>query len=126
MTNPLVLVADDDPLLLSLLEIRLKNAGFGVALAKDGVCALEMFARCRPQVAVLDAMMPRMGGFEMLRHIRSRATSSEVRVVMLTALKHEDDIVGALRQGADDYLVKPFSPSELIARIERWRMEKAA
>lgn len=126
MASPLVLVADDDPLLQSLLDLRLRSAGYGVALAKDGVAVVEALALTRPDLVVLDALMPRMGGFEVLRCIRAQESLRGVRIIMLTALRHEDDIVSALRQGADDYLVKPFSPDELIARIARWVPARAA
>jgi DNA-binding response OmpR family regulator len=126
MSRPLVLVADDDPLLRQLLELRLRVAGYEVIAVRDGVAALEALQLARPFALVLDAMMPRLGGFELLRHVRAKESAERVRVIMLTALRHEDDIVSALQQGADDYLTKPFSPDELIARLGRFSRGKAA
>lgn len=120
MSIPTILVADDDPLLVALLEIRLKDAGYQTATAKDGVAALEALCASKASVVVLDAMMPRMGGFEVLRRLRADKSKSVVRIIMLTALRHEDDAISALKQGADDYVTKPFSVDELMARIERF------
>lgn len=126
MSNPRILITDDDPLLLQLLDLRLRGAGFDVSTALDGLAALNVLGSVDPDVILLDAMMPRMGGFEVLRRLRAQHAHRKIRVLMLTALRHEDDIVSALEQGADDYLVKPFSPDELIARIRRWVPSKAA
>lgn len=126
MPTSCILIADDDPLLLQLLELRLRGAGFDVRTAPDGLAALDVLDSTKPDVVLLDAMMPRMGGFEVLRRLRAQPEQGKIRVLMLTALRHEDDIVNALQQGADDYLVKPFSPDELIARIRRWVPSEAA
>jgi DNA-binding response OmpR family regulator len=115
-----ILLADDDPLVCALLELRLKQVGYDVHVAADGLAALDALELVKPDVVVLDAMMPRLGGFDVLRRIRGQPRLHRLRVMMLTALRHEGDVVNAMRQGADDYLAKPFSPDELIARIERW------
>lgn len=115
-----VLIADDYPLLLMLLEHRLTAAGHTVVTAPDGLAAWGMIPALRPSLVILDSMMPRMGGIEVLRRIRADPLLAPTRVFMLTALRHEDDVVNALMLGAEDYLTKPFNPDELTARIARW------
>ena len=114
-----VLVCDDDALLVDLLEYRLSTRGFEVVIARDGSEALDELSRAIPDLIVLDAMMPVMDGHEVLRRIRETEAYSSIPVVMLTARKQERDIVGALELGASDYIVKPFIPEELVARISR-------
>ncbi|TPI11712.1 response regulator [Mesorhizobium sp. B4-1-1] len=114
-----ILICDDDPLLLELMEFRLKAKGYEVVKAVDGAEALEKVRRDAPDVVVLDAMMPKADGLEVLARIKGDPALSETPVVMLTARKGEKDIVSALDKGADDYLVKPFIPEELLARLAR-------
>ena len=115
----LVLVCDDDPLLLDLLEFRLGGRGYRVAVARDGGEAIARMQEEVPAAVVLDAMMPVMDGYQVLRRIRSDHALDAVKVVMLTARHKERDIVEALELGADDYIVKPFIPEELVARLAR-------
>lgn len=110
-----VLLVDDDPDLLSVTGFALRQAGFLVVTAMDGVMALEVFEQEQPDLAVLDINLPRMNGFELARRLRE---GSSVPVIMLTVRGEEDDVVRALSLGADDYLTKPFSPKILIARIK--------
>lgn len=126
MTPSSILVVDDDPLLLLLLEHKLRGAGHAVFTAPDGLAALEAISVVKPGVVVLDALMPRMDGFEVLRRIKRHASLSGLRIIMLTVLRHQDDVVGALKLGADDFLVKPFIPDELLARIARLAPRVAA
>lgn len=119
MPGRLILVADDDPLLRSILEHKLSRAGYDVILAEDGGSALEQARSLRPAVLVLDAMMPVLDGFEVLRRIKDDERTRDLTVVMLTALKRQDDVVSALQLGAADYLAKPFNPDELVARLAR-------
>lgn len=127
MTQPsLVVVADDDALLRSLVEFKLKGRGYRVLTAGDGDEALRLVERERPGLVVLDAMMPGTDGFEVLRRIKAEPDLAGTPVVMLTARKLESDIVGALQLGASDYLVKPFIPEELAMRIARLLPAKAA
>lgn len=116
---PLVVVADDDALLRSLVEFKLKSRGYRVVTAGDGTEALATIAREHPDLVVLDAMMPGADGFEVLRRMKGEMGLTATPVVMLTARKLESDIVGALQLGASDYLVKPFIPEELAMRIAR-------
>lgn len=114
-----VLVCDDDPLLLDLLEYRLTGRGYRVATAQNGEEALNSIAIEAPDAVVLDAMMPVIDGYEVLRRVRAVPLGKKIPVIMLTARQQERDIVGALELGADDYVVKPFIPEELIARLTR-------
>jgi two-component system OmpR family response regulator len=114
-----VLICDDDPLLLELMEFRLQAKGYDVVKAVDGAEALSRVGGERPDIVVLDAMMPKSDGFEVLARIKNDPDLSAIPVVMLTARKGEKDIVSALEKGADDYLVKPFIPEELLARLAR-------
>ena len=113
-----VLIADDDPLLRSLLVHKLSADGHHVLVAEDGAQALAAIQEQNPDLIVLDALMPVMDGFEVLRRLKGGHLSS-APVIMLTALKREKDIVGALQLGAADYLVKPFIPDELSERVRR-------
>lgn len=114
-----ILICDDDPLLLELMEFRLQAKGYKVVKAVDGAQALSLVGVEQPDIVVLDAMMPKSDGFEVLARIKNDPELSAIPVVMLTARKGEKDIVSALEKGADDYLVKPFIPEELLARLAR-------
>lgn len=114
-----VLICEDDSLLVDLLQYRLAASGYEVIVATDGAQALERLAEATPDAVVLDAMMPVMDGFEVLRRIRENEATAGVPVIMLSARKQEQDIVTALRLGASDYVVKPFIPEELVVRLRR-------
>lgn len=109
-----VLVVEDEANMLELVSIYLTAAGFKVIPAEDGVGGRQAFDDARPDVVVLDLMLPGLSGQELLKHIRDRASTP---VVMLTARDADIDKVELLEGGADDYVTKPFSPPELIARI---------
>lgn len=119
MLHPQVLIADDDPLLRAILEHALTAAGYVVTSVEDGAAALAAIAVERPDIVVLDAMMPVMDGFETLRRLKADPELSDLAVVMLTALKRSEDVVSALKLGAADYIPKPFNPDELVARLMR-------
>ncbi len=108
------LVVEDEPEIARLVQGYLEREGFRVAVASDGAQALELFARLSPEVVVLDLMLPGTDGWEVCRRIRER---SRCPVVMLTARDAVDDRVQGLELGADDYVTKPFSPRELVARV---------
>lgn len=116
---PLVLIADDEPLLTQLLEFRLSARGYETVVAGDGREALAKLDEARPNAVVLDMMMPVHDGFEVLRRMRASEAHADTPVIMLTARRGEADVVGALELGADDFLVKPFLPEELLARLSR-------
>jgi DNA-binding response OmpR family regulator len=117
--QPQVLVADDDPLLRAIVEHKLAAAGYRVAVAADGRAALEQARRLQPQAIVLDAMMPVVDGFEALRRLKAEPGLRDIAVIMLTAIKRDEDIISALQLGAADYVVKPFNPDELAVRLMR-------
>lgn len=114
-----ILIADDDPFLRELLTHKLSAAGYVVVAARHGGEALDLCQYPLPDLVVLDAMMPVADGFEVLRRLKADPATRTVPVIMLTALRREEDVVGALQLGAADYLVKPFIPDELVARIGR-------
>lgn len=114
-----ILIADDDPFLRELLVHKLSAAGHQVSTAEDGGSALSQARERTHDLIVLDAMMPILDGFEVLRRLRADLATATIPVIMLTSLRREEDIVGALKLGAADYLVKPFIPDELVARIGR-------
>lgn len=116
---PLIVVADDDNITRSIINLKLKSRGYNVIITSDGTEAFRIIQQDSPDLAVLDAMMPGIDGFELLRRIKSKPETASTLVVMLTSRKLEQDIVGALNAGASDYLVKPFIPEELAARIAR-------
>jgi DNA-binding response OmpR family regulator len=110
-----VLVVDDDPIVRDVLERYLVREGFEVTWAPDGKAALSAVDRNRPDLILLDLMMPAMDGFEVFR--RLRAAREETAVIMLTARGQETERIVGLESGADDYVAKPFSPREVIARV---------
>jgi len=114
-----VLIADDDELLVELVSFTLKYGGHEVTSAEDGGSAVEIAGRDRPDLLVLDGMMPGMDGLEVLRRLRREAATAKLPVIMLSARKQQQDVVGGLAGGADDYLVKPFMPEELAVRVEK-------
>ena len=109
-----VLVVDDEPKIVEMVRLYLERDGHTVLVARDGPSALEVFGRDRPDLVVLDLMLPGIDGLEVCRAIRRQ---SEVPIVMLTARAEEMDKLIGLELGADDYLTKPFSPRELAARV---------
>jgi len=110
-----VLVVDDDRVLADVITFTLRREGFDVIQAHDGVAGLERWATEHPDLIILDVNMPKIGGFEVCRRIRAQA---DTPILMLTVRGEEDDIVGGLELGADDYIVKPFSPRQLVARVK--------
>lgn len=122
MTSPSrILVVDDDLAIAEMIGIVLRGKGFEVMTAPDGASALDAFDRLRPDVVLLDLMLPGMDGIEVCRELRRR---SGAPVIMLTARSDTSDVVEGLEAGADDYLTKPFQPEELVARI-RARVRRA-
>jgi DNA-binding response OmpR family regulator len=112
---PLILVADDDPHIVRLVELYLTKAGYRVAAAEDGDETLRKVRDLRPDLLVLDIMMPGPDGLEITRSLRR---SSELPIIMLTARTSDVDRIAGLQFGADDYVTKPFNPLELVARVQ--------
>ena len=116
MPDELVLLVDDEPSILQLARMYLEREGYRVQEARDGESALEAAARLRPDLIVLDVMLPKLDGFEVCR--RLRASGNGVAILMLTARDEDIDKILGLELGADDYLTKPFNPRELVARAK--------
>jgi DNA-binding response OmpR family regulator len=114
---PVLLVADDDEDILTLVQLRLSRSGFEVIVARDGHEALRLAGERHPDLAVLDWMMPKSSGLEVLRAIRANPDTADIPVVLLTARASEADVQEGLDAGADAYIAKPFSPQELAARV---------
>ena len=112
-----VLVVDDEPTIAEVVARYLERAGYRTRVAADGVAAIEAAARQRPDLVVLDLMLPRIDGLEVMRRLREQ-DRERIAVILLTAKSEEADRVIGLRLGADDYVVKPFSPAELVARVD--------
>lgn len=116
--QPVILVAEDDPDLQSLLRHALESDGYAVHVAADGQEALDQYDALSPDLLVLDIMMPRLSGFEVLRELRGDAAHrQDVPVLVLTSRSGEDDVLTGFELGVDDYLTKPFVISELRARV---------
>ena len=113
-----ILVVDDEPDIVALVVYHLAKSGYRVSSASTGPDALAVARRERPALVVLDLMLPGMSGFDVLREIRADAGTKDVAVLMLTARKEEPDRIKGLSLGADDYLTKPFSPQEMVLRVQ--------
>jgi DNA-binding response OmpR family regulator len=118
MTVPVLLIADDDEDILTLVQMRLARSGFEVVVARDGEEAIRLAHDRRPDLAVLDWMMPKVTGLDVLRALRADAATADIPVVMLTARASDTDVQSGLDAGADDYVMKPFSPQELARRVQ--------
>jgi DNA-binding response OmpR family regulator len=116
--QPLILIADDDPDILALVSFRLERAGYEVVQARNGEEAVQVALARRPDLAVLDVMMPRVDGYEATRRLREHEETRRMPVILLTARVQEEDIARGFDAGADDYVKKPFSPQELGSRVQ--------
>ena len=114
-----ILVAEDEPSLYKLLEFRLNSLGHEILLATDGKQALALVKSERPDLVLLDVMMPVMGGIEVLRTLKEDESTKNIPVIMLSAKGQEKDIFIGLERGADDYITKPFGFSNLVDRINK-------
>ncbi len=115
--KPHILIAEDEEAIITMLQYNLEHHGFKVSISKDGEEALVAMKESRPDVVLLDWMMPNKSGIEVCEEMRHTDGLREIPVIMLTARGEESDRVQGLDSGADDYMVKPFSPNELVARI---------
>ncbi len=115
--SPLVLIVEDEEAIITLLDYNLRNAGYLTAIARDGEEAVDLARSLEPNAILLDWMLPLRSGLEVCRHLRRARETSEVPIIMLTARGEEQDKLRGLDMGADDYLTKPFSPQELLARL---------
>jgi DNA-binding response OmpR family regulator len=116
--KPVVLAADDDDDILELVAFRLERSGYTVLRARDGEEALRLAEEQTPDIAVLDVGMPKLDGLELTRLLREREATSKIPIILLTAWVQESDIERGFQAGATDYMRKPFSPTELAARVQ--------
>ena len=117
MHKPLILVVEDEPAIAELIAVNLQHGGFGVVLAQDSVTAQRALDNALPDAILLDWMLPGQSGLSLARHWRKQERTRQVPILMLTARGDEPDKVAGLDAGADDYITKPFSTQELLARI---------
>lgn len=114
-----ILIVEDDTVLRELLEFLLQREGYQTQCCNDGAAAQERLRTYTPDLVLLDLQLPIVSGAELLQWLRSRDLNHEVPVLVLTSLQDDDDIANALDSGANDYMVKPFQPKELQARIRK-------
>ena len=120
LDQPTVLIVEDDDQIAFLLQFIVEREGFHVLLARDGRAAQKLIDESvPPALSMLDVMLPYVDGFQLIAHIRAKPAWRDSKILMLTAKSQEGEIVRALDAGANDYLVKPFQPNELKARIRR-------
>jgi DNA-binding response OmpR family regulator len=112
-----ILIVEDEANIVSLIRLRLERIGHHVKSADNGIAALELAREFAPDLILLDVMLPVLNGFQVLERLKADPTTAATPVLMLTARGHESDIVAGIEGGADDYLIKPFSFPELIARV---------
>jgi len=115
--KPLVLIAEDEPAQVEMLRYNLESAGYRTIAAGDGAEALRRIEEAEPDLVILDWMLPKVSGIEVCRQLRSREATHRLPILMVTALSEEPDRAHAFETGVDDYLVKPFSPAEMMARV---------
>jgi two-component system, OmpR family, phosphate regulon response regulator PhoB len=118
MAVTVVLVADDDADIRDLVAFKLEQSGLEVIAVEDGQAALEQARARQPTLAVLDVSMPGLSGIDVCRMLRADAATAGMLIIMLTARVQEHDVEGGFSAGADDYVTKPFSPRELVSRIQ--------
>jgi DNA-binding response OmpR family regulator len=113
-----VLVADDDADIRELVAYRMTRSGYAVLQASNGEEALELVTAELPDLAILDVMMPRLDGFEVVRRLRAQEETARIPIILLTARAQDADVARGFGAGADDYIRKPFSPQELAMRVQ--------
>jgi len=115
--NPTILVADDEPNIVISLEYLLKREGYTVVIARDGEEALQMIRRERPQLVLLDVMMPKKTGFEVCQEVRADDTLEATQILMLTAKGRDTDVAKGTALGANAYMTKPFATRDLVQKV---------
>lgn len=118
MESPKVLVVDDETHIVELVKFNLEKEGYRVVVSYDGLSALEMVKSEQPDLVILDIMLPSMDGFEVCKALKQNPEYNSIPIIMLTAKGEELDTILGLEMGADDYIKKPFSPREMVARVK--------
>ncbi|HET9480782.1 MAG TPA: response regulator [Candidatus Polarisedimenticolia bacterium] len=119
MTQHRIVVADDDPIVLKFLSAVFQDEGFQVMTAEDGEKALQVIRDMKPDLVILDLVMPYRDGFEVCQHMRAAADTRQIPVIILSMKEKEQDALRAFEVGADDYIRKPFNALELVARARK-------
>jgi DNA-binding response OmpR family regulator len=119
MPDRTVLVVDDDPVILKLLEVNFDMEGFAVLIAHDGAEGISVARRERPDLIVSDIMMPNMSGIELVADLKGDPDTSDIPIILLSAKAQHADVRTGLDAGADDYVTKPFEPLDLVDRVNR-------
>jgi DNA-binding response OmpR family regulator len=117
--RPVIVVADDDEDILILVSFRLGRAGHEVLTARNGQEALDLICERRPDAAVLDVKMPKLTGIDVVKHVREDESVRDMPVILLSAGVQEDTIASGFEAGANDYIRKPFSPDDLVERLDK-------
>jgi DNA-binding response OmpR family regulator len=117
--NKKILIAEDETHIAHLVSFKLRRAGYDVIWADDGGKAIEMISQEFPDLIILDVMMPVMDGFEVLTKIKQDINMHNIPVIMLTSKAQDNDVMKGFNLGTDDYMTKPFSPAELLARVKK-------
>src|SRR5256885_8812471 len=126
MAPATVLVVDDDPVILKLLEVNFEMEGFEVVRAADGFEGLERARAVLPDIVVLDVMMPRMTGYEVAKALKEGVDTAHIPIIFVTARAQSNDVERGMELGVDDYVTKPFDPLDLIARVNTLLARTAA
>ncbi len=119
-----ILICEDEEIMLTALEFRLRKQGYTVSLAKDGEIALAKIAEEKPDLIIVDIMMPKVSGIEVIDHVRKNM-KSDLPIIVISALEHDDVLMDAFKTGATDFISKPFKPVELLLRIKRIFQEQS-
>lgn len=114
-----ILIVDDDPIVQKLVGMTLGRAGYGSSVASNGVMALEYITKHRPDLILLDVMMPEMDGYTLMYYLKSTPETADIPVIFLTARDSANDVIDGKEMGACDYICKPFQPDELLACIRK-------
>jgi DNA-binding response OmpR family regulator len=114
-----VLIVEDEPEIAESLAALLGSKGYAATISRDGVEALSKARRLKPEVMLLDIMLPKIGGFEVCRQIKAEKTTRKIKVVMITGLARMGDVETAFLSGADDYIIKPFDSDRLLKKLEK-------
>jgi len=117
MPAPTVLVVEDDPVILRLLEVNFELEGFGVVLAHDGAEGIEAARAERPDIIIRDIMMPKVSGLELVEALKADEATASIPIILLSAKAQTGDLKSGMDAGADDYITKPFEPLDLIDRV---------
>jgi DNA-binding response OmpR family regulator len=117
MPSPTVLIVEDDPVILRLLEVNFELEGFGVLLAHDGAEGLELATSKHPDLIISDIMMPNVSGLELLAALKADSGTASIPIILLSAKAQSADVKAGMEAGADDYVTKPFEPLDLVDRV---------